>query len=282
MRAEAAKAADADLPPVPRTGVGDVPMFAHSGEGLVSIKIDRVPYVPVWLDDQGPFTFLLDTGCIGCCTSAEVAREIGWAGPAPGHMPVGCLAIGGFRCPNFTIGISDTTTEATRIVGRRVDGYLGNMLFAHLSATIDYPNQTLEVRERRSTPDTQCTRIPVDISNGYTIAPVRMNDSGPFSFLLDTGGYACYVNPAVADALDLPHGESGVTSVGPLELPYYRSQARAFGIGEVVRDDVPLVVLDSSRLNEQMGRPIDGILGYEFLRHYRLTLDYECGRIKLD
>jgi len=42
----------------------------------------------------------------------------------------------------------------------------------------------------------------------------------------------------------------------------------AGGLGEVLADDV--------------GEPVDGLLGYSFLKHYRIALDFPCGLLWLD
>lgn len=125
--------------------------------------------------------------------------------------------------------------------------------------------------------------MPVDSASGEVVfsgtaamvVPVHINGDGPLQFALDTGSTLTCVDHRVAERLQLPEqpGMQGVT-------------AGASGVGEI-----RVVMLDSLRVGgasmrelsacvvelahaRQVGVEIDGLLGLNFLRAYRVGIDF--------
>jgi predicted aspartyl protease len=107
------------------------------------------------------------------------------------------------------------------------------------------------------------TGIEID---GRPFVPVRINGTGPFWLLLDTGCIGCRVNTRVAERLGLPVDQSGATSLDTL------------AIGSAQWEDVGFGVADDPVVAELLGRNFDGFLGNGFLWYVReafeLTIDY--------
>jgi hypothetical protein len=272
----------------------------------VRIEIDQMLYVPVYLNERGPYTFNLDTGCLGLSCSPEVAREIGLSAEPQGPRRLQSLTIGSYRLTDFPIGIGQTLGKVCEILGRRVDGQMGNMFFEYLglAVTLDYPGQTMTLEERNSRrqkgpvvegkpvppqingagvsfrrPDEEdSVRVPVQISSGYTVVPVYVEEQGPYDFVLDTGAAICAVSPEVAQALNLPHGETATARGAVEDVECYRSCVSRLRAGDVACRNLSVIVCDHSYLYEYAGRRIDGHLGYNFLQDFRVTLDYGKGQ----
>jgi hypothetical protein len=57
---------------------------------------------------------------------------------------------------------------------------------------------------------------------------------------------------------------------------------RSFMVGGAKVDDMPVVVADFfSVLSEAVGAKLDGIVGYNFLRNYKVVIDYPNERLTL-
>ena len=107
------------------------------------------------------------------------------------------------------------------------------------------------------------------------LVPVFINGEGPFDFVLDTGATLTCLERATAERLTLPE-QRGVLGVGVgvggsgrvtlVEVDSIRvGQARAF--------DTTACVLDLQQFGA-LGTPIHGLLGLNFLRSFRLTIDF--------
>jgi predicted aspartyl protease len=115
------------------------------------------------------------------------------------------------------------------------------------------------------------------------VVPVTVNGQGPYPFVLDTGATVTCVDAALAKELDLPerHGVvglgGGVRGVGQMQVLSIDSvelgDARVTGLIGCAVDLAPM---------QTAGLDIQGLLGLNFLKHYRVTLDFRDQLLRLD
>jgi predicted aspartyl protease len=115
------------------------------------------------------------------------------------------------------------------------------------------------------------------------LVPVHVNGSGPYRFVLDTGATMTCIDGRLAARLELP--EDGRVGVG-------------MGIGQAA-GALRLVAIDSLRVGEAtalglsgcaldleqfqaMGLEVEGLLGLNYLREFRVTLDFRAERLTLE
>jgi hypothetical protein len=119
--------------------------------------------------------------------------------------------------------------------------------------------------------------IPFLIANGQVIVNATINGQGPFPMMFDTGSGEA-VTPATASALGLAIAGSG-TLRGAAEqvVPFSGATIREIRLGEANITDVRVPVLPLPRFLEDRGdqQPLGGFLGYEFLAHFAIRLDYQ-------
>jgi predicted aspartyl protease len=127
--------------------------------------------------------------------------------------------------------------------------------------------------------DTLAGEIPVTFMGtndaALTVA-VHVNGEGPWDFVLDTGATMTCVDRDLVERLGLPTRRgmvgvgAGVEGTGRLELVRVDSirvgAARGFGLTACVVDLAHL---------EPLGASVHGLLGLNFLREFRMTLDFE-------
>lgn len=115
------------------------------------------------------------------------------------------------------------------------------------------------------------------------LVPVHVNDRGPFQFVLDTGATMTCVAETLADSLQLPEqrGRAGlgasVESTGRLRLVSVDS----LRVGEVRATGLSACTLDLTSL-QQAGLNADGLLGLNFLRSFRMTLDFDRSIVRFE
>lgn len=115
-----------------------------------------------------------------------------------------------------------------------------------------------------------------DRDRRYTL-PVRINDTGPYNFMVDTGAEATVVSRTIADTLGLG-GRKSATLVGMASRRLTETveiDALTFGSRTVPVRAAPLV--DATTLGS-----IDGILGLDILQNQRVLIDFEDGIIAVD
>lgn len=135
---------------------------------------------------------------------------------------------------------------------------------------------------------TNALEIPVrTTSSGFLSGEVRVEGiDQPLNFIIDTGASISVVSEKLVEQEDLAtyvepirmrvFGAAGVTDdVKRVVLP-------RVVLGSFARDQLSAAVLDMESLNETTGFTQSGILGGNFLRHFRVIFDFQRGVIRLE
>ena len=106
------------------------------------------------------------------------------------------------------------------------------------------------------------------------VVAVRINDEGPFDFLLDTGTNSTLLTPELAARLRLRPADRVmlVTVAGERDVP--RALLRKVEVGGSAAADVEALVSGLEPLRRLDPR-VCGVLGQNFLGRFNYTLDYE-------
>lgn len=199
-----------------------------------------------------------------------------------------------------------------------VDGYLGLAVISRFIALVDYGDNTFSLRRegnskkedsfvfgegvfslRRPDPVRKESADAATVVANALEIPVRTTSSGflsgevqlegvdrPLNFIIDTGASITVVSEKLMQQEDLASyieptrmrvfGAAGVSEdVKRLSLP-------KVSLGSLVREQVAAAVLDLESLNETSGFMQSGILGGNFLRHFRLSFDFQRGVVRLE
>lgn len=114
------------------------------------------------------------------------------------------------------------------------------------------------------------------------LVPVHVNGAGPFEFILDTGAGTSLLSPALAAALQVEQtgSKQADTAGGPVEVGL--ATVDSLGVGELERRDLDVAIIDLSMVGRAVGAKLDGDLGYNFLKHFRLTIDFRALELTLE
>lgn len=138
-------------------------------------------------------------------------------------------------------------------------------------------------RAQTSAPARAVVTIPFEPSIRHILVKATVNNSRPLSFVLDTGASVALVRTDVARELGLQLGAPvKVGGAGP------GTQSGNFVSGAtwslVGLEDLALPVnmaLPMPVLPHALGRPVDGIIGGQFIRQFVVELDYQARLLKL-
>ena len=115
------------------------------------------------------------------------------------------------------------------------------------------------------------------------VVPVTINGVGPIPFILDTGATLTCLDTGLADELGLEEVR-GVTAVGGTAMgtgSVKLVEVPALEVGTARADDLRACVLDLAAIGKA-GLEARGLLGLNFLKAYRFTVDFETSIVRFD
>src|SRR5207244_1910669 len=106
------------------------------------------------------------------------------------------------------------------------------------------------------------------------LLPARVNGEGPFEFILDTGAGTSLLSSDLAKKLKIKiiSTKEGQSAGGKISVSLAKVDSLA--VGQVKLDDVDVGIVDLDNIAKTIGGKIDGDVGYNFLKHFRITIDY--------
>ncbi|HEX8707952.1 MAG TPA: aspartyl protease family protein, partial [Pyrinomonadaceae bacterium] len=284
-------------------------LYNTAGENQVSVPFDipnNRPIIKVRINgSKQPFRFVLDTGSGMSVISEETARLLGVRAVARGGM---ARAVGGkFEIVyGFlqSLEVGDVRVENVPVYIRRfyndetpVDGYIGLAVISKYLTTVDYGANTFALTRQR--PGNETASKPLAPLAPGVEFPIRTTQSGflssevriegiekHFNFIVDTGASISVVAEKMMELEAMSsyqrsanmrvYGAAGVAEgVRTLTLPRVLLGAHA-------REKLDVAVLDLEAVNETTGFIQDGIIGGNFLRHFRVTFDFKRGVVRLE
>jgi tetratricopeptide (TPR) repeat protein len=189
----------------------------------------------------------------------------------------------------------------------RADGYIGLSVLANYSVTLDYQNRqmTLDrspIREEPAAAKTDPTKpdapITGDLINGFEI-PIRSTSGGlasaethlpnlkrPLNFIIDTGATTTVVSKASVKRYELEglkiKGETiRVIGAAGIEDGVETMGLSTLTVNGLRKSPSRAVILDLDAVNETSGFEQHGILGGDYLAHFRVVLDLRRYQFKL-
>src|SRR4051794_2821776 len=114
------------------------------------------------------------------------------------------------------------------------------------------------------------------------LVPVEVNEQGPFDFILDTGAGTSLLAKELAEKLKVPilGSKQGQSAGGAVSVSLAKIDSVA--VGEARLTDIDVGIVDLKHIGQTVGARIDGDLGYNFLKHFRVSIDYEKGQLRFE
>ena len=283
------------------------PLYIPGGASSTVVPFyttDHRPVIHVRVNgSKVPLRFVLDTGSGMTVISDETARRLGLSAVARGGL---ARAVGGGGRFEIVYGfldsihIGEARMANVPVYIRRfydkdnpVDGYIGLSVISKFITTVDYGARTFMLMRQRSG-DIDPASAPTDIEipirttlSGFLSGEVHLDGvSKPLNFIIDTGASISVVSEVLMASEGMSrfaqstrmrvYGAAGVTEdVTMLLLP-------RIIFGSYAHNHIRAAVLDLEPINETAGFAQNGILGANFLRHFRITFDFQRAVIRLE
>ena len=262
--------------------------------------------------------FVLDTGAGFLALDFDLARLLGIADSVPptaavdlAARPLARLELGGLQMDQVSPVLTLDAGVIRRVTGRPVLGLLGHALFRDRVVVLDYLEGTLVLLPPEYSPASPSPAAGSALSATAVAVPFRLVGDGKVlvsgwvtgragrpaakvTLIVDTGATKSVFFRTALDRR-LP-GWTGWPALRGLGAPTLTGDAdaelvrvpgielRAAG-GVAARSGVDAAVLTGDlgkTLAADVGEQVDGLLGYSFLKHYRVALDFPRGLLWLD
>lgn len=260
----------------------------------ITITDDGFILVRASLGDSVQGNFILDTGAGLTVVGQKILDQLGEAPEEDGIFTgfrhdgdrldgllyrIPELSVGEYRTTNVKVGLFPPLDDYG------IDGLLSLQFFGDHAFTIDFESSQLIIHEER--PDTDVTAIPLVIKQDRNISldvfiPVCLNGTVEVLALLDTGhGYG----PAIVHPYFMEHMDSSAE----FEESTYTSPFSGKKSTDHIADVNSLGVCNGQDASVENTRVIfrssliyEGLIGSEFFKGKRVTIDVASGRIFLE
>jgi predicted aspartyl protease len=249
--------------------------------------------LPVEINGEGPFDFILDTGAGTSLLSSQLGERLGIKiiGSKEGQSAGGAvsvslakvdsLAVGSAKLEDVDVGLVDLS-HIGKTVGAQIDGDLGYNFLKHFRITLDYRANAIRFDDPkrfepagRSAAITEVAMRLASPAKPLLLVDVYANGRGPFQFAIDTGTSTTAITPELAKELGVASSPIGAATTGGAPVNVTAGVLQSFQVGGARIDDSTVVVADFfAMLSNALGAKLDGIVGYNFLRNYKVILDY--------
>jgi len=267
---------------------------------------DRRPYVRLKLNGRDAI-FVIDTGSGFTVISKEAAKRFGVSEIARGGKSQGVggsgkfaivygliksLQIGEAKVRMIPCFVRPFHGDRDRADGEKADGFIGLSVLSHFLIELDYKASTMRLDRSEN------SSAPIMAAPGVTLVPFRTTQNGlisvetefdgnPFvNAILDSGASSTVISAAAVERLNMTDqiirgqttsviGAAGVTE--NVRMLFIRNCR----VADQLQSNLRALVLDFGAINETSGFEQSGILGGDFLRHFRLTIDFNRALLAL-
>jgi len=282
---------------------------------------DNRPILQIRVNGQRePLKFVLDTGSGMSVVSEQTAKRLGIKQVAKGGLARAVGGGGKFEIvygflESIDIGnarISNVPVYIRKFFDNQipVDGYLGLSVVAKFLTSIDYGTRRMALVRQHQTdeleswttvrrPENIQSLIPASPNDGAIEVPLRTTSSGFLSGEVGLDGFDKNVNFIIDTAASITVVSEKLSQEEQLLDLLQPSKMRVFGAAGVTEDvkllqlprlslglskleKINAAVLDMEPVNETAGFTQSGILGGNFLRHFRIYFDFARGAMRLE
>jgi tetratricopeptide (TPR) repeat protein len=282
---------------------------------------DNRPILQIRVNGQKePLRFVLDTGSGMSVISEQTAKRLNMKPVAKGGLAravggggkfeivygfLDSLEIGTARIQNVPVYIRKFFDNHIP-----VDGYLGLSVVSKYLTSIDYGTRRMSLVRQNQTdqveswtmvrrPESYQALTPVTPNDGSVEVPLRTTSSGFLSGEVGLEGFDKNVNFIIDTAASITVISEKLSQQEQLLELLKPSKMRVFGAAGVTEDvkllqlpqlslglskleKINAAVLDLEPVNETAGFTQSGILGGNFLRHFRIYFDFARGAMRLE
>lgn len=281
-----------------------------SGQSVTEVAFhlgaDRRPYVRVKLNGRDAL-FVIDTGSGFTVISRDAAKRFGVSEIAKGGKSQGfggtgkfpivyglikSIQIGDARIRMIPCFVRPFHGDQERPLGEKADGFIGLSILSHFLTQLDYKESRIRLdrsdnRSSPMAPPPGVALIPFRTTqNGLISVETEFDGNQHLNVILDSGASSTVISAAAVGRLNLVDqiikGQTAnVTGAAGITENVQMLFVRKCKVADVQQSNLRALVLDFGAINETAGFEQSGILGGDFLRNFKLTIDFNRSLLAL-
>jgi predicted aspartyl protease len=239
--------------------------------------------------------FILDTGAGTTLLTTQMAARAGvratgtkeGAGAAgrivvqTGHAD--SLMVGEVTLRDVPVAITDEVERIGAAIGASVQGTLGYAFLQRFRVAIDY--RRCRMQFDTSTPGSDPAGVQFRLAHPakpLILVSARANGKGPYQFAIDTGASTTVISPDLARKLGVLGVPVPRMTGGGGTVQASAGAIDSLTIGDARCEGVAVVIADFlDPLAKAIGTELDGIVGYNFLREFLVSINYPSSVLTL-
>jgi hypothetical protein len=204
-----------------------------------------------------------------------------------GIAHVRSIAVGAAREENVQVAITGELDRIGAAIRTRVEGNLGFNFLKSFRLTLDYARSVLRLAPGPGAGEGNGSSrlLPFALaapSKPLILVPVFVDGEGPFQFALDTGASRTMLAPDLVRRLGLETVKDDAATGAGGAVQIVAGTVTSLSVGDVSVRDHAIGAGEFVRwISQAAGVTLDGILGYNFLRQFRVTIDYPGSVLEL-
>ncbi len=202
---------------------------------------------------------------------------------------VNSMTIGSAQQENVQVAITNEIQRIGAAVQSRVDGVVGFAFLKEFVLLIDYRDGTLRLAlppedgNGDGNPSGSCISFKLaSASKPLILVPATVNGQGPFQFALDTGASRTMLSIELARKLAIETTDDSPVTGGGGQIKILAGKVSSLAVGGAgLRDHAIGAGEFLNMLSKAVGAQLDGIIGYNFLNQFKVTINYARSRLEL-
>ncbi|HYR85322.1 MAG TPA: aspartyl protease family protein [Terriglobia bacterium] len=253
-------------------------------------------FARVMINGRGPYEFALDTGASQVVLSEKLAGELGLT-PVTSTIMHGVggggkidtklysvkeMTIGSVKIKNVPVG-----TFNDPLVSQLADGIFSTAVLSDFILTVNYPANLLEISRKRPAASPASEILPAWYFSNLLLVPVQVNGQHRGNFIVDTGAVTTVISHNMAATLGVDEKtpgakiDLGIAGVGGFEGVVLRVPDVTFKTAKNSEVFPQVVSINLKEMSKMIGTEVAGVIGFDFLDEYKLTLDYYAAEVRL-
>jgi hypothetical protein len=253
-------------------------------------------FARVMINGKGPYEFAVDTGASQIVLSEKLAGDLGLT-PVTSTIMHGVggggkidtklysvkeMTIGDVKIKNVPVG-----TFNDPLVSQLADGIFSTAVLSDFILTVNYPGNQLEISRKRPAANPASEVLPAWYFSNLLLVPVQVNGQHRGNFIVDTGAVTTVISHNMAATLGVDEKtpgakiDLGIAGVGGFEGVVLRVPNVTFKTAKNSETFPQVVSINLKEMSKMIGTEIAGVIGFDFLDEYKLTLDYYAAEVRL-
>ena len=253
-------------------------------------------FARVMINGRGPYEFAVDTGASQIVLSEKLAGDLGLT-PVTSTIMHGVggggkidtklysvkeMTIGDVKIKNVPVG-----TFNDPLVSQLADGIFSTAVLSDFILTVNYPGNQLEISRKRPAANPASEVLPAWYFSNLLLVPVQVNGQHRGNFIVDTGAVTTVISHNMAATLGVDEKtpgakiDLGIAGVGGFEGVVLRVPNVTFKTAKNSETFPQVVSINLKEMSKMIGTEVAGVIGFDFLDEYKLTLDYYAAEVRL-